>query len=142
MNLQGKPPIWVGFHSLYAGLHIGFPLFFVFHKTWLQKTIFGLNAIILRQILAEINHFQFITCLQHTRLQITAFKSRFGGYCHPIKVVGQRSRAVSFDGNLLPCLLLQFRHEGLTHKEGWLTTRQDDQRSHWILIYFIHNLLR
>ena len=47
MDLQGKPPIGVGFHSLDTSLHVGFPLLFILNETRLQKTILGLDSIIL-----------------------------------------------------------------------------------------------
>ena len=74
MHLQGKPPIRMGFHSLHTSLHIGFTLFFVFLIARLQKTVFGFNVVILRQILPKIHHFQFVATFQRTRLRITTME--------------------------------------------------------------------
>ena len=78
MNLQGKPPVWVGFHSLYASLHMGLSLFFILNETRLKKTVLGFNDLILRQILTEIDHFQLIASFQHARFQIASFKNGLG----------------------------------------------------------------
>ena len=74
MYLQGKSPARMGFHSLNTGKHIGFSLFFIFLIARLQKTILGVNVIILRQILTQIDHFQLIATFQRTRLQITTME--------------------------------------------------------------------
>ena len=142
MYLHGKSPIRMAFHSLYTDLHIGFPLFFVFHKTRLQETAFGLYIIILPQILTEIDHFKFVAYLQHARFRITSFKNCLGRKCHPVEVIGQKARAISLNGNLLTCLLLQFRHKGLVNEQGRLASCQHNQRSYRIFVDFNHNFLQ
>ena len=63
MDLQRKPPAWVLHHGFDAGFHIDLAFRLVFTKTRLQKTMFGFNILILRQILTEIDHLQLITML-------------------------------------------------------------------------------
>ena len=46
VNLQRKPPVRMGFHSLHAGLHVGLALFRILNETGLQETMFGLNPIV------------------------------------------------------------------------------------------------
>ena len=141
MYLQGKPPARMGFHSLNTGLHIGFSLFFIFLIARLQKTILGINVIILRHILAQIDYFQLIATFQGTRLHVTTSKSRFWRQRHPIKVRWDGTRTVGLDGDSLACLLFQLLDKSLVDKQGRLTTRQHEQRSIGILVDLFHNLL-
>ncbi len=142
MNLYRKPPAGVLYHGIDAGFHISLSLHFIFTKTRLQETMSGLNAFVLRQILTKIDHFQFITSLQHTRLQIASLKNGLGRKRHPIEVVRQRSRTIGFEGNGLVRFLLQFRHKRLVNEQRWLAACQHKQWCERILIDFIHNLLQ
>ena len=141
MYLQRKPPVRVGFHGLYAGFHIGFSLVLILNKTWLKKTMLGFDNLILRQILTKIDHFQFITSLQHTRLQIASLKNGLGRKRHPIEVVRQWSRTIGFNGDGLVRFLLQFRHKCHINKQRRFSTCQHKQWCERIFIDLLYNLL-
>ena len=142
VHLQRKPPVRMGFYSLHAGLHVGLALFRILNETGLQETMFGLNPIVLRQILTEINHFQLVAIRQYTGFQVTTFESGFRRKSHPIQIVRQGSRSIGFNGNHLTRLLLQFSYKSLIDEKRRLASRQHNQRSDWILIDCIHNLLQ
>ena len=132
----------MGFHSLHACLHVSFTLFFVFHKTGLQKTVFSFNAIILRQILAKIDNLQLVASGQSARLHVATFESGLGRKRHPIQIRWQGPSAVGLDGDALARLLFQLRHKSLVNEQGRLAARQHDQRSQGIFINLVHNLLQ
>ena len=70
VGLERKSPLWVGEHRLYTRLDIGVAHFLVFHKTWLEKTVFGFDVAIHIQFLIQIHHFQLMTLGEYAGVRI------------------------------------------------------------------------
>ena len=82
----------------------------------------GFDAVILRQVLAQINHLQLITLSQHTRLDISPIKSRLRRKRNPIKIRRQDTSAISLNSDTLARLLFNSRHKILVDKQRRLPT--------------------
>ena len=102
----------------------------------------GLDTIILPKVLAQIDHFQLVTSLEHTRFGVASRETGFGRKRHPIEIRRQLPSTVGLDGDTLACLVSQCCHKTLIDKERRLTSCQHDQWCDGILIYLIHNLLQ
>ena len=132
----------MAFHGLDAGFHVSLALHFILAKARLQETVFCLDVIILRQILTQIDDLQLIATLHDTRHRIATLKCGFRRKRHPIEVRGQWVRSISFDGNGLACLPLQFGNENLVDEQGWLATREYDKRRNGVFVHLDDNLLQ
>ena len=63
MGLEGESPAGVVQYRIHTSFHVSLTLHFILRETRLKESIGGCDAIVLFEILTEIDHLQFIALL-------------------------------------------------------------------------------
>ena len=140
MRLQGESPLGVVEHGLDGGLHVAEPLFLILDPAGLQVAVGGGDAVVLGQVLAQIDDLEFVAAGEHHGQVAAVAKACFGRQGHPVDAVGQGTGAVGLDGDALARHLLESRHKILVYPQRRLAAREHDKRSPRVLHHLPDNL--
>ena len=138
--MQGESPLGVVEHGLDGGLHVAEPLFLILDPAGLQVAVGGGDAVVLGQVLAQIDHLEFVAAGEHHGQVSAVAEARLRRQGHPVDAVGQGTGAVGLDGDALARHLLESRHKILVYPQRWLTAREHDKRSPRVLHHLPDNL--
>ena len=99
VGLEGESPLGVVEHGLDGGLHVAEPLFLILDPAGLQVAVGGGDVVVLGQVLAQIDHLEFVAAGEHHGQVAAVAKACFGRQGHPVDAVGQGTGAVGLDGD-------------------------------------------
>ena len=78
VGLQRQSPVGVGEHGLDGGLHVALAVALVAHPAGLQVAVLGCDVVVLGQVLAQIDHLQFIAAGEHHGQVAAVAEARLG----------------------------------------------------------------